>query len=33
MSYLKSVISLFLFAALSSEAQNAPLTQIRQNGA
>lgn len=33
MSHLKFVISLFLFATLYSEAQNAPLPQIRQNGA
>ena len=33
MSYLKFLSSLLLFAALSSEAQIAPLPQIRQNGA
>ena len=33
MAYMKFVISLFLCAAVTCEAQTAPLPQIRQNGA
>ena len=33
MSKLKHLISLLLFAAITSAAQTAPLPQIRQNGA
>ena len=33
MAYMKFVISLFLCAAVTFEAQTAPLPQLRQNGA